>query len=238
MANMPYPLTAYSIEEMKFQVYELIRQVYEEKIGGADLGDVFSIPGDVLTLNLQSGGGLTKEVNELLIEILSTGGLQSSATGLSIKCIATGGLETNASGVTIKLDGASLTLGAAGLKVSSVPTNYTVVNYNADEILTDSDLGKIHIMDVSGGDRTFTLPATNAAYIGYWIKLVRQGVGNKLTIQAGAVGDVIWNSSAGGYIESTDALGVLDTHDYGSVNLVEMAVGQWGTPEYGVWSSY
>lgn len=237
MANVPYPLTGMNLDEMKFQVYELIRQVYEEKIGGADLGDVFSIPGDVLTLNLQDGGGLSKEINELLIDILSTGGLQSSASGLSIKCVATGGLSTSASGLTIKLDGATLTLGAAGLKVSSFPTNFTVVNYNASEVLDNNDLGKIHIMDVSGGDRTFTLPTTDAAYIGYWIKLVRQGVGNCLRIQAQGA-DVIWNSSAGGYLESRDAAGVLDTHDYGAVNLVEMAVGQWGTPEYGVWSAY
>lgn len=110
-------------------------------------------------------------------------------------------------------------------------TYYTVVNHNTNTILTNADLGKIHTMDVSGGDRHFTLPDTNASYIGYWIKLVRIGTAHSLRIYAGAT-DAIWNSSIGGYIECDD------THDYSSVDLVQVAVGRWMTPEFGIWSSY
>jgi len=231
MAQLPFPLTATDLDDMKFQVWEILRQVYEEKIGGAELGDVFSIPGDVLTLVLASPSGLTKTGNELAIEPLSTGGVQIATSGLSIKIVSTGGLETSAAGLGIKLDGASLSLGASGIKVSSIPTNYTVVTHDTDTVLAASDLGKIHTMDVSGGNRTFTLPATAAGNVGYWVKLVRIGTANWLRIQASHT-DVIWNSSAGGYIDCDD------THDYCSVNLVQAAVGQWTTPEFGIWNSY
>lgn len=109
--------------------------------------------------------------------------------------------------------------------------SYSIVNHTIDTILSLSDLKKVHIMDVSGGDRIFTLPLSNANYLGYWVKLMRNGTANKLTIQASGA-DVIWNSSAGGYIECDD------THDYCSINLVMVTIGQWTTPEFGIWSSY
>lgn len=119
MANVPYPITAETISELKRQVFELVRQIYEEKIGGADLGDVFSLPGDVLTLVLTNLSGLTKEGNALGIIYDLQGGLQISINGLSIKILSTGGLQTNVSGLGIKLDGNSLELSADGLKVTS-----------------------------------------------------------------------------------------------------------------------
>jgi hypothetical protein len=266
MAQLPFPLTATDLDDMKFQIWEILRQVYEEKIGGAELGDVFSIPGDVLTLVLESPSGLTKTGNKLAIEPISTGGMQIGTTGLSIKIVSTGGLETSAAGLGIKLDGASLSLGAAGLKVTTVgsasgtvvteitfgqsstagildtysrgdhthgtpPQSYSLVTHNINTVLAVSDLNKIHTMDVSGGDRSFTLPDTAAGNVGYWVKLVRIGVANILRVQAGA-GDMVWNSSVGGYIECDD------THDFSSVNLVQAAVGYWTTPEFGIWTSY
>lgn len=109
--------------------------------------------------------------------------------------------------------------------------HWTVVAHNVDFVLGYGDLLKAHVMDVSVGDRIFTLPIADADHIGYWVKLVRQGVTNWLRVQAAGT-DVIWNSSAGGYIDCDD------THDYCSVNLVIVAVGQWTTPEFGIWSSY
>ncbi len=119
MADVPYPLSATSITDLKRQIWELIRNIYEEKIGGADLGDVFALVGDVLTLVLADNSGLTKSGNELAIEVVSTGGLENTSTGLQIKILSTGGLETGATGAGIKLDGTTLTLSAAGLKINS-----------------------------------------------------------------------------------------------------------------------
>lgn len=118
MANVPFPITGTDLGALKRQVFELIRQVYEEKIGGADLGDVFSLSGDVLTLALDPDApGLQKTNNELSVMVTSDGGLQISSDGISIKVVSTGGIEVSASGLAIKLDGTSLTSGASGLKV-------------------------------------------------------------------------------------------------------------------------
>ena len=53
-------------ESLKSQIFELIRQLFEEKIGGADLGDVFSLPGEVLTLVLD-GDSLVKTTDGLKV---------------------------------------------------------------------------------------------------------------------------------------------------------------------------
>jgi len=102
MADLPYPLTAEDLETLKTQVFELIRVVYEEKIGGADLGDVFAITGDVLTLTV--GYCLEKTSNTLEVKPLSTGGLQTGANGLLILCKSTGGLETDSDGLATKIN--------------------------------------------------------------------------------------------------------------------------------------
>jgi len=119
MADVPYPITATDLEDMKRQVWELIRTVYEDRIGGANLGDVFALVGDVLTLTLATVSGLTKEGNELAIETVATGGLETNADGIQIKIVTTGGLETDASGLQIKLDGDSLSLSSSGVKINA-----------------------------------------------------------------------------------------------------------------------
>jgi hypothetical protein len=65
MPNIPYPITADSIEELKSQLYEMLRQLFEDKIGGLDLGDVFLNSGDIMSLRLSSTGGLEKVSNNL-----------------------------------------------------------------------------------------------------------------------------------------------------------------------------
>jgi hypothetical protein len=151
LANVPYPLTAVDLQELRAQIQELIRQVFEEKIGGADLGDVFSLPGDVLTLVLGDPSGLTKEGNVLAIDAYSTGGLQISSNGLATKLISTGGLESSASGLGINLDGTSLTLGASGIKVTD-PLSLTSVTL---------DNTGLNIKDTAGDHTLNILPAEN-----------------------------------------------------------------------------
>ncbi len=119
MADVPYPLTASDQDELKGQVYELIRQLYEDRIGGADLGDVFSLPGDVLTLALAGTPGLKKTDNLLSVETSTAGGLQLAADGVGVKVLSTGGLEATSSGLGIKLNGATLNLSASGLSVAA-----------------------------------------------------------------------------------------------------------------------
>ena len=155
MANVPYPISGETLEEVRYQIYELIRTLFEEKIGGADLGDVFSIVGDVFTLVLASASGLTKSGNVLAIDPYSTGGLSISTNGIAIKVNADGGLETDASGAGILLDGATLTLSSSGLKMTAgpVPGLHAAEHENAgtDEISV-SDLSGLladdqHVLD-------------------------------------------------------------------------------------------
>jgi len=100
MANVPYPITGPDLYEMRMQIQELIRQLFEEKIGGADLGDVFSLPGDVLTLVLADDSGLTKEGNELALDLSATGGLNIVSDGLSVK-LADSTITKTASGLSV-----------------------------------------------------------------------------------------------------------------------------------------
>jgi len=100
MGNVPYPLTAGDLDELKGQIYNLLRVVYEDKIGGADLGDTFAIVGDVLTLVLGDTPGLEKTGNKLSAKVASDGGVKITSDGLEVR-----------------LDGDSLSVGASGLKV-------------------------------------------------------------------------------------------------------------------------
>ena len=165
MASVPYPLTGESMGELKSQIYEVLRQLYEEKIGGADLGDVFSIPGDVLTLVLNpSTSGLQKTGNQLAVLLPSDSGLTVNTNGIYIKNISTGGLEVSASGVAIKLNGTSLTCDVDGLKVTSasnitsgvatlvlgtVTVNNAAVTANSRIFLTPQDNDTVGALRIS-----------------------------------------------------------------------------------------
>jgi len=173
MANVPFPISGEDLEDIRYQIYELIRTIFEEKIGGADLGDVFSIVGDVLTLVIATAGGLTKSGNELAVDAYSAGGLQTNSNGLSVKVLSTGGLETSASGAGIKLDGATLELSASGLKIASSLISVAALTANrllatdGSKTFVSSDIhtwiaGTANQITVTDdGDGTCTLSAPN-----------------------------------------------------------------------------
>lgn len=110
---------------------------------------------------------------------------------------------------------------------------YTVVNHDSDTILTLTDMRKIHIMDISGGEKTFTLPSVAAANLGDWIILVRLGTANRLLIQA-ADTDTILDSSAGGTIECSDA-----TYDLSAFSPLLLTATRWGAGPgcFGIWDT-
>jgi len=108
---------------------------------------------------------------------------------------------------------------------------FTTVYHNEDTVLTLSDLQKIHIMEVSGDVRNFTLPDVGTDDVGKWVIFVRNGIANALKIYAGGMGAIL-NSTPGGYIECDD------THDFSSLMLIVVATGLWVTPEYGIWTTY
>ena len=60
MADLPFPLSSEDIAELKPQVVDIMRDIYENRIGGAILGDVFRMDGDTFELKIKSGCGLIK----------------------------------------------------------------------------------------------------------------------------------------------------------------------------------
>ena len=182
MADVPFPLNTDDPESFKSQIWELFRQIYEEKIGGADLGDVFGITNDVMTLVLATASGLTKSGSELAISPTSTGGIQVTADGVLIKLVATGGLETGASGLAITLNGTSLTKGASGLSVTlpinrsgvatlvagTVAVNDAATTANSRIILTAQDNNSTGTLRISArvAGVSFTITSSNAGDTG------------------------------------------------------------------------
>lgn len=66
MADVPYPITGDSVEELRTQVFDTFKDLYMNRIGGAMVGDVFTNASDVLELQIAEDCGLFKnDDNEL-----------------------------------------------------------------------------------------------------------------------------------------------------------------------------
>jgi len=112
MPDQPFPLTAKDVSSLIQQTKLLLDDLYQGRVAGALLGDVFRLDSnDVLTASLSDSGGLEKSDGEIVIKIKATGGMQTSSDGLSIKCKVGGGLATDVDG-----------LYASGLAVNSFRT--------------------------------------------------------------------------------------------------------------------
>lgn len=175
MPYLPYPITADTLEEFKTQIYELLRQILEDKIGGLDLGDVFANDGDFLSLRLSSTGGLEKNANQVQIYNKPTGGLTSTSTGEYIKCKPSGGLETDATGLFLSSSGASdfsIIACPAGTNpvADTVGDTLTLANGNGISIIGNQTTDTVTIgldgtvpeFDVTGVSRVGALRAGNA----------------------------------------------------------------------------
>jgi hypothetical protein len=146
MGDVPYPITAANYDDLIAQVQELVRIVFEDKIGGCDLGDVFSIVGNVLTITVASDGGIEKTNNELSIKVYADGGVESTTNGIQLNLKTSGGLEADSTGLGIKIDSGA-TLSASGLKITA-------------GALTDGDKGDI---TVSGSGSVWTIDNMSSA---------------------------------------------------------------------------
>lgn len=110
---------------------------------------------------------------------------------------------------------------------------YAIVSHDTDTILVASDLKKFHIMDTSGGERTFTLPPATVEYIGYWIGVSRKDKTKSLLRIYSDGSDIIFNCPIGGYLECADT-----DHNYCTQVLMIIEEGAWSNPSFGVWSSH
>src|SRR4030042_3119851 len=132
MPELPFPKTAKDAGQAVQQMQLLMDEIFEERIGGANIGDVFTIgDDDILSLQLYASGGLQNTSSSLGVKLVSTGGLQVGTTGISVKPAADGGLETDVDGLSVKLDGTSLTLSTSGIKVTD-PLSLDEITLNTD----------------------------------------------------------------------------------------------------------
>lgn len=124
MATIPTPINAETVSELQSQVFRLMRDLYEDRIGGLYVGDVFEEDEDYLSLALASSGGLEKVDNELQVQCKSDGGITTASTGILVQCKPSGGLDTDAEGLYIEslVEGGSLVYSGtvSGLTISSV----------------------------------------------------------------------------------------------------------------------
>ncbi len=118
MPQLPVPLSGETAEDIISKVKIILTEMFEDGIGAAKVGDVFSFGSDdTLTLNISYG--LQKMSGNLLIHLSSTGGLQVGGTsGISIKLASNSGLQVDINGISILLDSnPGLELGTGGIKV-------------------------------------------------------------------------------------------------------------------------
>ena len=102
MPDVPYPITADNSEDLKRQVWELIREIFEERIGGLNMGDVFEDSGGVLNLRLGATNPcLQKVANALQLEVKPVGGLQATSTGVAAKLKSAGGIDVDSEGLYV-----------------------------------------------------------------------------------------------------------------------------------------
>lgn len=73
MINIPFPVTGEDWESFRPTLMYIIRDLYENRIGGAMVGDVFKVGGDTLELKLATGSGLIKTNGELDIDVDTIG---------------------------------------------------------------------------------------------------------------------------------------------------------------------
>ena len=103
---MPEPPFAITEKEdvagLAGQAESLFGDLYQERLGGAEIGDVFTVgDDDVLSLQLSSTGGLQKSSSRLAVKQKSDGGLESDADGQAVKVKAASGLTTDSDGLQV-----------------------------------------------------------------------------------------------------------------------------------------
>jgi len=142
MPQLPVPLSGETAEDIISKVKIILTEMFEDGIGAAKVGDVFSFGSDdTLTLNISYG--LQKMSGNLLIHLSSTGGLQVGGTsGISIKLASNSGLQVDINGISILLDtNPGLQLGAGGIKLKVYADHGLALDANGLSVALKSGYG-------------------------------------------------------------------------------------------------
>lgn len=142
MADLPYPITGDTVEELVKQTFDVFRDLYYDRIGGAMVGDVFTNESDVLELNVAEGSGLFKN---------DDGELDFNATASSISNVPSGGIESTT------VQNAINELSAGKMQIDGIPIFEKVVIAELPTGSAPSTVsGKVTIFsyDTPGWDQT------------------------------------------------------------------------------------
>jgi hypothetical protein len=142
--------------------------------------------------DLQGGAGLTRtgqvldvvaadntmtiNANSIQVKLDPAGAIVVGASGISVQLLSTGGLEISSNSLKVKLDGASLTLSASGLKVTTPTPSF------ADKVTPTGT--------VNGTNTAFVLPQSPTAGSEHVYKngqLMEVGGGNDYTISGATI---------------------------------------------------
>lgn len=130
MPVLPYPLIDTDQEAFQKSITDMFRDLYENRVGGAELGDVFSIAGDVLQLNIDDTTGLYKANGRLCLDltVVNQGGLISTAAytgkGVILSGQAANTIYANAPGSNGQVVSYDDTR-TGGLAPLTIPASYT-----------------------------------------------------------------------------------------------------------------
>ena len=183
MADLPSPIDARDLQGLMAQIQKLMEDLYQDRIGGSYIGDVFaSDADDVLTLSI--GNGLEKTSNVLLVKLSSTGGLQFASGAVGVKCKAGGGLATSVDGLEVSgastwafktincpdgtdpvADQAADTLNLAagnGLTITGNETTDTVT-FAVKQQLHEADVAAVSAISAASGADSIDRAALNTA---------------------------------------------------------------------------
>ncbi len=127
MATINTPLASPDMQDMMQKIQIFIDQLYDERIGGLLLGDVFTSGsgGDVLNLNTDEEGGLLKTGGKLSVKVNSLKGLKVDKDGLYILLRTGGGIAFDSTGALTTSAGVNADT-LEGYHASQTPTANTV----------------------------------------------------------------------------------------------------------------
>lgn len=122
MPASPFPITATETNEMITQMQSLMDDLYQNRLGGACVGDVFMVDDDdIFKLKYLAIGGLQKIAGSLAILPNTSKGIDCDRNGIFVVLEADKGLAFNGTnGIYIKLkSGGGLAVDTNGLYVTT-----------------------------------------------------------------------------------------------------------------------
>lgn len=122
-AVSPFPMgDPKDIKQLMAKIQQQMDELYQNRVGGAMLGDVFGVGNDeVLSLILATNGGLTKISNALSLLLKANYGLAMDTSGLYLQVSPNNGLAVDTNGLYVKIKiGGGLNVDATGLSVTSL----------------------------------------------------------------------------------------------------------------------